>query len=56
MGNEAIAPERLMNYALAVGMIEKLSSECILSDKAKRRLPDFIGRRYGFDKKSIFLK
>lgn len=56
MGNEAITPERLMSYHLAVGMIEKLSVECSLPDKAKRRLLDFIGRRYGFGKKSVFLK
>lgn len=56
MGYKAITSEWLMNYNLAVGMIEKLSAECSLSDKAKRLLLDFIGRRYGFDKKSVFLK
>lgn len=49
------SPERLMSYRLAVSAIEKIAFTGGPTDREKNRILSILRKRYGFDKKSVFI-
>ena len=49
-------PARLMSWRLAVSAVEKIAAEGGLTEREKERLLSILRKRYGLNKKSIFIK
>jgi len=47
-------PENIIQYQVAVAVVEKLETEGLISQRDKRKIITALNRKYGFDSCSIF--